>query len=264
MSSNCWQTRSRFHIVFTLLTLNQHQKCRRKNMIFMMSQLVWGQIRVQSATHTTCNLWCTDTHEKTNNNKWWSTECVCVCSLFCLCDSSTVDTQVKMSRDDGGRGFVQESNEESTSNISDCWCRSSLLFVEIKVAQSDTSGVRDAYICLFQQRLVWSWIYGRKKKNLFFFIYFFVTNIKIDLPNWGSLPWGILFNHLLWQSVTCLGALRTQSVSHVWNSWTHRSSLLIKANPWMRSAIFCSFSLMHSLLSSSLVHIFSLCFFFFL
>lgn len=29
-------------------------------------------------------------------------------------------------------------------------------------------------------------------------------------------------------------------LSHVWSSWTHRSSLLIKANPWKRSAIFAA------------------------
>lgn len=40
-------------------------------------------------------------------------------------------------------------------------------------------------------------------------------------------------------------------LSHVWNSWTHRSSLLIKANPWKHSAIFCIYSLMHSFSSLS-------------
>lgn len=29
-------------------------------------------------------------------------------------------------------------------------------------------------------------------------------------------------------------------LSHVWSSWTHRSSPLIKANPWKRSAIFAA------------------------
>lgn len=56
----------------------------------------------------------------------------------------------------------------------------------------------------------------------------------------------MLFNHLLWQSVTQLGtpggtaSMFLYFLSHVWNSWTHRSSPLIKAKARKHCIIFAA------------------------